>query len=133
MRRLRGLVVTAIATGLIIGLMGAPSVALAGVCPADYALVANEELPVPAPPYGADFDRNGFQCAATQGNLLLLTDDVPEGTDLAQCGSAFSPIFFEPTDEHLTAKDRNGDGIVCIRFLEIADAKDLEIGVVRDN
>jgi hypothetical protein len=112
---------------------GAPAPVRANVCPEGFALVANEELPVPAPPYGADINRNGFQCAGQNGQILLLADDVPDDVDISQCGSAFSPLQVDPNDELSTAKDRNRDGIICSRTLEIADAKDLEIFVLRDN
>jgi hypothetical protein len=131
MRMFALIAVAALAALAVLG--GTPSHAQAGACPTGYALIANEDLPVPAPPYGADLNRNGYQCAATSGNILFLTDDVPEDSDVNQCGNAFSPVQVDPLDESLTAKDRNQDGIVYIRVLEIQQANGLEVFHIRDN
>ena len=113
--------------------LAVPTIVLGNSCPDGYTLVANGDLPVEAPPAGADLNRNGFQCEAQQGRVLLLTDDVPENVDIGQCGDAFSPVISEPGDVVLTAKDRNGDGIVCIRVTEVLQANFLEIFIIHDN
>jgi len=128
------LVAGAMAVGLAMsaGLM-LPAAAQATSCPVGYSLVANGDLPFDAPPYGADLNRNGYQCQAFDGQVMLLTDDVSEDVAIDQCGSAFSPVRYESADVVMTAKDRNADGIVCVRVLEIVQAHYLEIFIIRDN
>jgi hypothetical protein len=108
-----------------------PALVFANVCPAGYVLVENQEPFLP--PAGADFNHNGFQCQSFDGQLMLLSDDVPEDLDVDQCGEAFVPQPFDPNDQRMAAKDRNGDGVVCLRYLHISQADDLEMAVIRDN
>jgi hypothetical protein len=130
--RARPLVASVLALTLALpATVAVPALVFANQCPANYDLVPNQEPFLP--PAGADFNHNGFQCQAFDGQLMLLSDDVPDDIDIDQCGDSFNPHPVDPNDELLTAKDRNGDGVVCIRYSHISQANDLEMGVIRDN
>jgi hypothetical protein len=130
--RARRLLASVLALMLVLpATVAMPALVLANACPAEYTLVPNQEPFLP--PSGADFDHNGFQCQAFDGHLMLLTDDTPEDFDADQCGNAFAALPYDPSDELFTAKDRNGDGVICIRYTLVSQANNLEHAIVKDN